>query len=147
MKNKINFLAALLLLLTVGFGCSYVDQLRSGGNSSTFSNTNSTTNSSSNSADPNAAAKTGVAECDELIDLLDKERQNPDDNFLTRKAREYAIDFAKETIKKNIEENQGDKTKIAQGCREAKNEYLKNKDKNTNQEQPKPQQSDNTQKL
>jgi hypothetical protein len=142
MKNNITILAALLLLLTVGFGCSFLDNARSGGNSS-----NTSSNSTTNSADPNAMAKTGVAECDELIDLLNKDKSDPNDNFFTRKIKEYAIDFAKESIKKNIEENQGDKQKIAQGCKEAKDEYIKNKDKKQNENQNSTEKSNNSQKF
>jgi hypothetical protein len=137
MKNNLTFLSALFLLLIVGLGCSYIDNLSSGGNSSNTSTNPG--NSASNSADPNAAAKTGVAECDELIDLLNKDRSDPNDDFVTRKIKEYAIDFAKESIKKNIEENQGDKTKIATGCKEARDEYLRSKDKtneNSNSQKP-----------
>lgn len=144
MKNKFTILTAIFLLLMIGFGCSYIDGLKSGetpGNTAT-----NPSNSSTNSANPNDTAKTGVAECDELIDILDKDRQNPDDNFVTRKVREYAIDFAKESIKKNIEENQGDKTKIARGCREARDEYQRSKEKNNNQDSPNADKSGTTQK-
>ncbi|HEY8559920.1 MAG TPA: hypothetical protein VIL74_05925 [Pyrinomonadaceae bacterium] len=128
MKNNITIFAALFLLLIVGVGCSFIDGFSSGGNSS-----NTASNSATNSTDPNLTAKTGVAECDELIDLLNRDRSDPNDDFLTRKVKEYAIDFAKESIKKNIEENKGDKTKIAQGCREARDQYVKNKDQNADQ--------------
>jgi hypothetical protein len=141
MKNNLTILLALFLLLAVGAGCSFIDSLTSGGNSS-----NTTANSATNSANPNDAAKTGVAECDELIDLLNKDKSDPNDDFVTRKIKEYAIDFAKESIKKNIEENQGDKTKIAQGCKEAKNEYQKNKDKN-NQNRNSSENTGNSQKF
>jgi len=147
MKNKFTILTAIFLLLTIGFGCSYIDSLKSGETPANTSNpANTSSNSTTNSANPNDSAKTGVAECDELIELLDKDQRNPDDNFLSRKIREYAIDFAKESIKKNIEENKGDKTKIAKGCREARDEYLKNKEKNNNQDAPKEDKSGTTQK-
>lgn len=133
MKNNITIIAALVLLLTVGFGCNYFNN--SGGSSNTATN--------ANSADPNATAKTGVAECDELIDLLNKDKANPNDDFVTRKIKEYAIDFAKESIKDNIEKNQGDKTKIAQGCKEARDEYNRNKNKNNSNENS-AQKSDNS---
>lgn len=134
MKNNITIIAALFLLLTVGFGCNYFNN--NGGSSNSSSTTNST--------DPNAAAKTGVAECDELIDLLNKDKANPNDDFVTRKIKEYAIDFAKESIKDNIEKNQGDKTKIAQGCKEARDEYIKKRDEKNNNNQNSSQKSDNS---
>ena len=142
MKNNITIPAALFLLLTIGFGCSFLDGVTSGGNSS-----NTSGNSSTNSSDPNASAQTGVAECDELINILNKDKSDPNDDFLTRKIKEYAIDFAKESIKKNIEENKGDKQKIADGCKEAKTEYLKNKEKKQNENQNNSEKTGNSQKL
>ena len=122
MKNKFTVLPAILLVLTVGFGCSFIQKATTGGSD----------NSSNSAVNPNDSAKTGVAECDELLDLINNDQKNPDDNFVTRKIREYAIDFAKETIKKNIEENKGDKQKIADGCKKAKDDYLKNKEEKKN---------------
>jgi hypothetical protein len=138
MKNKFTVLPALFLISAIGFGCSFIDNLSGGG----ASNTAGTSNTATDSADPNATAKTGIAECDELIDILNQDRADPNDGFLMRKAKELAIDAAKDTIKRNIEQNQGDKTRIAQGCREAKTEYLRNKNKN-NQNQENSQQSGN----
>lgn len=144
MKNKFTILAALFLLLTVGFGCSYIDQMRSGGGSS---NTSTPANSSSNSViNPNDQAKTGVAECDEFLDLLNNDQKNPDEGIIARKAREFIIDLAKETVKKNIEENQGDKQKIAEGCKKAKDDYLKKKEDKNKQNDSQPNNS-NTQNL
>lgn len=141
MKNKISVLAALFLLLTIGFGCSFIDGLRSGGGSSNSSDPSS---SPGNSSNPNDSAKTGVAECDEFLDLLNNDSKKSDEDFMTRKIREYAIDFAKESIKKNIEENKGDKQKIADGCKKAKDDYLKKKEEKKSEPQ---KESSNSQKL
>lgn len=142
MKNKFTVLSAILLLLTIGFGCSFLDKATSGGSSD-----NSSTTNPSNSSNPNDAAKTGVAECDEFLDLLNNDQKKPDEDLFTRKIREYAIDFAKETIKKNIEENQGDKQKIATGCKEAKEKYLKDKEEKNKETQKDSEKNSNTQKL
>ncbi|HVE59220.1 MAG TPA: hypothetical protein VNB22_20520 [Pyrinomonadaceae bacterium] len=142
MKNKLTILAAILLLLTVGFGCSLIDKATSGGSSD-----NSTTTTPGNSSNPNDGAKTGVAECDEFLDLLNNDQKKPDEDLFSRKIREYAIDFAKETIKKNIEENQGDKQKIADGCKKAKEDYLKKKEEKNKDSQKEAEKNSNTQKL
>ena len=127
MTNKFTVLCALFLVLTVGFGCSLLNKTTSGGGSSDNSGT---TNSSEE-------AKTGVAECDEFIDLINTDSKKPDEDIITRNFREYGISIAKSAIKKNIEENKGDKQKIADGCRKAKDDYIKkrddkNKDSNSN---------------
>lgn len=147
MKNKLTVLSAILLLLIVGFGCSLIDKATSGGSSDNSTTTNPSGNSSTNSSSPNDAAKTGVAECDEFLDLLNNDQKKPDEDLFTRKIREYAIDFAKETIKKNIEENQGDKQKIADGCKKAKEDYLKKKEEKNKDSQKDSEKNSNTQKL
>lgn len=114
MENKLTFVLVLTAILIAGLGCNW--SFGTGSGNSQGGNTNA-----------DAMAKTGVKECDEFIELLSNDSKSPDEDFITRKIREYAIDFAKEAIKKNIEENQGDKEKIAQGCKEARDEYLKKK--------------------
>ena len=142
MKNKIIVLLALFLLLTIGFGCSLIDKATSGGGSSD----NSSTSTPGNSSNPNDSAKTGVAECDEFIDLLNNDAKKDDEDFVTRKVREYAIDFAKESIKKNLEENKGDKDKIAKKCKEGKDDYLKKKEEKNKDNQKDSEKNGNTQK-
>ena len=139
MKNKFTVLLAILLLLTFGFGCNLI---KNGGGAT--DNSTKSGDGSTNSAD---STKTGVAECDEFLDLLNNDSKKPDEDMLTRKFREYMIDLAKESIKKNIEENKGDKQKIADGCKKAKDDYIKKKDE---KEKDKPKDSDkssNTQNL
>jgi hypothetical protein len=141
MKNKFTVLIAFLIILTVGLGCSY---FQGGGGSSDNS---SPTKSADGSTNPNDAAKTGVAECDEFIDLLNSDSKKPDEDFVTKKIREYMIDFARESIKKNIEENKGDKAKIAQKCKDGKADYLKKKADKDKDNQKESDKDSNTQKL
>ena len=101
-------------MLIAGLGCGSIfpggDKSGSGGNSNT-----------------EQMAKTGVKECDDFIDLMNEDSKAPDEGFVARKIREFAIDIAKEAIKSNIEENKNDKEKIALGCKEAKEKYIKDK--------------------
>lgn len=143
MKNKFTVLLAILLLLSVGFGCSLLDKATSGGGSSD----NSSTTKSNDSTNPNDSAKTGVTECDEFLDLLNNDSKKPDEDFVTKKIREYAIDFARDSIKKNIEENKGDKQKIADGCKKAKEDYIKKKDEKNKETEKDSEKNSNTQKL
>lgn len=118
MKNKFTAIIILSIILAIGLGCSFFQKSTSGDSSSTKQDETTT-------FDPNK--KTGVAECDEFLDMLNEDSKSPDEDFVTKKIREYAIDFAKESIKKNIEENKGDTAKIAKGCKDAKEDYLKKK--------------------
>ncbi len=114
MRNKITLLTAVVFLLVAGLGCGKIfsggEKPGSAGNSNT-----------------EQMAKTGVKECDDFIDLMNEDSKAPDEGFVARKIREFAIDIAKEAIKSNIEENKNDKEKIALGCKEAKEKYIKDK--------------------
>ncbi len=142
MKNKFTVLIAFLIVLTVGLGCNYI---QSGGGSSDNSNPTKSGDGSTNN--PNDSAKTGVAECDEFLDLLNNDSKKPDEDFVTKKIREYMIDFARESIKKNIEDNKGDKEKISKGCKDAKDDYLKKKADKDKEKQKESDKESNTQKL
>ncbi len=115
MKNKVTFLFAILLVSTVGFGCSFF----SGGRENSANSVNS---------DP----KTGVAECDEVIDLVNRDMDSGDDGYIAQKFRGFIVDKVREGIRKNIEENKGDKEKIARDCKKIKDDYIKNKDEKKN---------------
>lgn len=114
MKNKLAFVIALFALSLAVLGCSRIWP-------------SSESNTSSNNSNSEQVAKTGVKECDDFIDLIDRDAKDPNEGFVAKKIREVAIDIAKEAIKSNIEENKGDKEKIAQGCKEAQEKYLKDK--------------------
>lgn len=114
MRNKITLFIALGLVVAAALGCGRIWP-----------------GSDSNTGNANAqpVAKTGVKECDEFIDVLNEEQKAPDEGFIARKAREFIIDAAKEAIKQNIEQNKNDKEKIALGCKEAKEQFLKDRAK------------------
>jgi hypothetical protein len=139
MKNNFTVLIAFLIILTFGLGCGVIQKY-------TSSSDNSTTKPGDGATNPNDSAKTGVAECDEFLDLLNNDSKKPDEDLFTKKFREFAIDLARESIKKNIEDNKGDKEKIAKGCKDAKADYLKKKEERNNENQKDSDKDKNTQK-
>lgn len=64
--------------------------------------------------------KTGVPECDEVIDLLADQSKNNDDNFVSKATKEFFFNKIRQSIKESIEKNQNDKPKMAQNCKEYK---------------------------
>lgn len=130
MKNNLTGFIALLLVLSIGLGCGNLIPKEIVGEPDQKETNRSAEDSGSKNQEDSVSpdnAKTGVAECDEFLDLLNEDAKKPDEDVISRKVREYVIDIAKESIKKNIEENKGDKQKIAEGCKQAKEEYLKKK--------------------
>lgn len=128
MKNKFAIVLVVFVMLAAALGCNWSFDSKSG-NSSTEkpkADAPSTQGGNSNSGD---SAKTGVKECDDFLDLISEDSKSPDENFVTRKLREAATDYFKEEVRKNIEENKGDKEKIAKTCRELRDNYAKDKTK------------------
>ena len=131
MKNKFASLISLAVLFVSILGCSYYNPL----------------DGSSNSADDNRTLsdktidatigkeKIGVPECDEIVDFFADQTKSADDDFITKAAREYALNQIRESFKQSMEEHKGDKTAMAKDCREIKTQLDKFKtEDNTNSE-------------
>ncbi|HVF46876.1 MAG TPA: hypothetical protein VNA17_04855 [Pyrinomonadaceae bacterium] len=124
MKTKQNTVLffALALLLAVGLGCGFVDQATGPGN------TNANKSLTDKAVDTAVGQeKIGIPECDEVMDLLTAEANNPDDNFVVKAAKGVVVNKIKETIRTSIEENQTDRAQIAKDCTQAKTEFEKYK--------------------
>lgn len=121
MKNTIfSSLAFTILLLTV-LGCSSINP---------FTDKSGQTNSNKSLTDKAVDTavgeeKIGIPECDEVIDAITAELNNPDDNFITKAGKAVVLNKIKESIKASVEENKGDKAEIAKTCREFKKELDK----------------------
>lgn len=71
--------------------------------------------------------KIGVPECDEVMDMLAAEANNPDDNFVTKAVKGTFLNKIKESIKKSVDEKKGDTKELAKSCREFKSQLEKYK--------------------
>ena len=125
MKNKLTFLSAILILLTLILGCSFYNPLDQSSDSS--KNGNSKTSNSTNGSSDSIVTpeKIGIPECDEVIDFFTEQANSPDDNFVTKAARDYFFNKIRESFKQSIEENKGDKVKMAKECRKFKDQLDK----------------------
>lgn len=115
---------ALALILLVTLGCGLVGRVQ---NAVTESESNSDSNVNSNKTLTDKAietavgeGKTGIAECDEAIDFLTAQANNPDDNFVTKAIKTTALNTLKERVKQEIEKRNTNKTELAKMCREFK---------------------------
>ena len=64
--------------------------------------------------------KTGVPECDEVLDYFADQSRNQDDNIATKAMKELVFNKIRQSLKESIEKNQNDKAKMAQNCKEYK---------------------------
>ena len=124
MKNKFTTITVSLVLLFVSLGCGLSDQVQKtvGGTD----NTNSNKTLSDRAVDTAVGEeKIGVAECDEVMDMLTAEANNPDDGYIVKAGKAVFFNRVKESIRKSVEQNKGDPKEIAKNCREFKAELEK----------------------
>jgi hypothetical protein len=133
MKNKFVFLISLAILFVSVLGCSYYNPLESSSNSA--GNDNRTL--SNKAIDSNVGGeKVGVPECDELFENFAQQyRASPEDDFVTKAARDLAIGAIREQLMQKLEEHRGDKEAMRRDCREIKTQLDKFRTEGTNKQQ------------
>src|SRR5688500_10113917 len=126
MRNHVQFLAAIVIVIFVGLGCSFI-----GNDSATSSNSNATL---TDKAVDKTVGKSniGIPECDEVINAVDAELNNPEDNFVVKAAKATVLNRIKDRIRESIEQNRNDKTELAKTCREFKLQFDKYKAEEAN---------------
>ncbi|MBP9665371.1 MAG: hypothetical protein KBD94_12195 [Pyrinomonadaceae bacterium] len=123
MKNNIALTSALIVIVFTVLGCGLLG-------SSDKSKTNTASNKSISDKALDTAVgeeKIGIPECDEVMDMLGSYADNPDDGYVVKAGKRLFVNKIRETIKKSIEDNKGDKATIAKNCRDAKVELEKAK--------------------
>lgn len=66
---------------------------------------------------------TGVPECDELFKFFREQSESKDDNWVTKGIKDFAIGQIKKQIKEDLEKNKGDKAKMAENCKDARQKF------------------------
>ncbi len=124
MKNRVSGSVALFILLTVGLGCGLVERIQKTATGPESSNSNKTL--TDKAVDTTVGeAKIGVPECDEVMDLLAAEANDPDDNFVTKAVKATFLNRIRDSIRASVEENKNDKEELAKTCREFKSQLQK----------------------
>lgn len=131
MRNTFGLCAALILALAVGIGCSAITDLATG-----TKDNSSRSKSETNSPESALREKTGVPECDALLDSLADQSKTKDDNYVTRAAKEFFFNQIRQSIKENAEKNKNDTAKMAKGCIDIKKQLdaEAQKDKNASKQ-------------
>lgn len=128
----INRLFFLSFVLSLGLGCGLIDRAQK---AITESNSNTASVPSSGSSNVSNANKTltdhavdtavgekkiGIPECDEAMDFLEAQANNPDDNVITKAAKKTALNMFRDQLKQSLEDNRTDKKEVAKFCTEFK---------------------------
>jgi hypothetical protein len=136
MANKILLLA---IVLFVGFGCGLADRVRQaaeGESNTTTANINANKTLTDRAVDTAVGEKKiGIPECDEALDILTVQAENPDDNFVTKAIKKTALNTFRDQLKQNLEDNKTDKKEVAKFCREFRDNLVDSlKEGNSNTE-------------
>ena len=133
MKNKIIIPSVLAILLTIALGCGISERVEKAIGTANETNSNGASNKTLTDTAIDAAVgseKIGVQECDDLLEDLASVVQNPEDDYVSKAARQYVLNRIRENIKKSVEQNKNDKTQMAKDCQEFRGQL----DKFKNQE-------------
>ena len=123
MRRAILSIAIILPFL---LGCGLMDRVRQ----ATESNSNIVATSTPSAANVNKTItdkavdtavgekKIGIPECDEAMDILEAQANNPDDNIVTKTLKKTARNTFREQLKQSLEENKTDKKEVAKFCKD-----------------------------
>jgi hypothetical protein len=119
MSNK---LLVIVIILPVLIGCGLADRIQKSV-SETESNTAANVNANKTLTDKAVDAavgeqKIGIPECDEALEILTAQAENPDDNFVTKAIKKTALNTFRDQLKQSLEDNKTDKKEVAKFCRE-----------------------------
>lgn len=124
-----NLILVMVLGIFLVVGCSSIGKsLTSNGNS------RSDANRPAASSPPDVSGETtGVPECDEVMNMLSAEANNPDDGYIAKAIKATFLNKIRDSVKKSIEENKTDKVALAKNCMDFKAQLEKYKaDENAN---------------
>jgi len=127
MRNKIAIISVVMILALVVLGCSSMNPFSDKGKRSSTSANKTLTDKGVDSVV--GEETTGVPQCDEVMDMIAAEANNPDDNFITKAVKATFLNKIKESIKKSVEENKNKNgaADLAKTCEDFKKQLEKYK--------------------
>ena len=127
MKNIFAVTLVCVLLLAVALGCSSINPFSQKAKNTQANSNKPLTDKGVDTVVPEET--TGVPECDEVMNMLAAEANNPDDNFVTKAIKATFLNKIKESIKKSIEENKNKNgtADLAKTCTDFKKQLEKYK--------------------
>lgn len=124
MKNSLTMTAALAALVFVTLGCGLIGRYTEPANSGTSSNKTLEDRAVDVAV---GEEKIGVTECDEVMEMLVREANSADDNFVTKAVKATFLNKVRESLRRSIEENRTDTAELAKTCAELRTQLEKYK--------------------
>jgi hypothetical protein len=139
MSNKL-FLIVIVLPLVLGCGIMDRVQREVSGEppaNSPIANVNANKTLTDKAVDTAVGAgKVGIVECDEAMDILEAQANDPNDNFVTKAVKKTLLNTFREQLKQSLEQNKTDKTEVAKFCKEFRDNMIDSlSDSNSNTKQ------------
>ncbi|HVF29807.1 MAG TPA: hypothetical protein VNA22_02505 [Pyrinomonadaceae bacterium] len=127
MANKIFLLATLLFL---ALGCGISDRVQRAVSNepaanAVVANVNANKTLTDKAVDTAVGEKkVGIQECDEAMDMLEAQANNPDDNFVIKAGKKTLLNTFREQLKQSLENNKADTTEVAKFCKEFRDNMI-----------------------
>ena len=116
MKNFFTIIIAGFLLAAT-LGCGLVSRIQD----ETTGSSNSNKTIGDKAVDVAVGdTKIGIKECDDVVDILNEQINDPDESFVTKALKRTILNQFRDQLKRSVEENQADKKAVADFCREFK---------------------------
>ncbi len=133
MKNLFTIIFA-GVLLTATLGCGLVSRLQE----ETTDSSNSNKTIGDKAVDVAVGdTKIGIKECDEVVEILNEQINDPDESFVTKALKRTILNQFREQLKQSLENNKTDKQQVAEFCREFKKNLKAPANNNSNARQAK----------
>ncbi len=106
------------ILLVFGLGCGITDKVQKAvGSDNSAANSNKTL--TDKAVDITVGEeKIGVPECDQIIADIKAQANNAEDDYVTKAAKQFAINKITESLKKSLEENKNNPKQLAKDCKD-----------------------------
>ncbi len=127
-----NKMLGLAVILFVGFGCGMIDRARQAASEPDSNTTKIDVNSNKSLTDTAVDTavgekKIGIVECDEAMDILTAQANDPEDNFVTKAVKKTALNTFRDRVKKSLDDSKTDKKEVAKFCKEFKDNLQESK--------------------
>lgn len=131
MKNTFVIFVSSILFFAV-LGCGISERIQNAvsekpANSSSSSSNSATKNATDKVTEDVLREKTGIPECDEVLDMLADQSKGQDENFVSKAAKEVVFNRIRQSLKDSIQQNQNNQANLAQTCKEFKSQLDKYK--------------------
>lgn len=120
MKNIFTFVLVIACLAAT-LGCGWIQRAQD-----ELPGTNSSPSNSNRTIEDGAVdvavgeTKVGIKECDDVIEILNEQVNDPNDNFVTKALKRTMLNQFRDQLKKSLEQNKTDKQAVGEFCAEFK---------------------------